>query len=58
MTLDGNCSRRERPLSRRQWLAQLGAGFGGLALSALLAEESRGGGQPARAQAAAFRAAR
>jgi hypothetical protein len=40
MRLDSCCSRRESPLSRRQWLARLGAGFGGLALSALLAEES------------------
>ena len=34
------CSCVERPLSRRQWLAQLGAGFGTLACSAMLAEES------------------
>ena len=49
MTLDSCCSRRERPLSRRQWLAQMGAGFGGLALSALLAEESPAAAQSARA---------
>jgi hypothetical protein len=30
----------ERSLSRRQWLAQMGAGFGSIALSALLAEET------------------
>ena len=40
MTLHSCCSRRERPLSRRRWLSQLGAGFGGIALSAMLAEES------------------
>ena len=40
------CSRRERPLSRRQWLAQLGAGFGSVALSALLAEESPAAANP------------
>jgi hypothetical protein len=32
------CSRDGRPSSRRQWLTQLGAGFGGIALSAMLAE--------------------
>src|SRR5262245_11443915 len=40
MMLPSCCSHRERPLSRRQWLAQLGAGFGTLAWSAMLAEES------------------
>ncbi len=35
-----------RPLSRRQWLAQLGAGFGSVALSALLAEESPAAANP------------
>jgi hypothetical protein len=46
MTLDHNCSRREIPLSRRQWLGQLGAGFGTVALSALLAEESPAAANP------------
>ena len=41
MTNSQSCwSPRERPLSRRRYLARLGAGFGGLALNALLAEES------------------
>jgi hypothetical protein len=32
----------QRPISRRQWLAETGAGFGGLALAAILAEQSAG----------------
>jgi len=36
----------ERPLSRRQWLSRLGAGFGTLALSALLAEDSAAANNP------------
>jgi hypothetical protein len=36
----------ERPLTRRQWLSQLGAGFGTLALSALLAEDSASATNP------------
>jgi len=40
MNAQSRFSRGERPLSRRRCLAKLGAGFGGLALSALLAEES------------------
>ena len=40
MMLPCCCSHLERPRSRRQWLAQLGAGFGTLAWSAMLAEES------------------
>ena len=55
MTLHSCCSRRERLLSRRQWLAELGTGFGGLALSAMLAEESSGGQSP-RTEADSFRA--
>ena len=35
------CSRSESPISRREWLSKLGAGFGGLALTAMLAEQSR-----------------
>ncbi len=46
MTHDCCHTRHERPLSRRRWLAQLGAGFGGLALSAMLAEESAGTENP------------
>ncbi len=34
------CNRRETPVSRRDMLRKMGAGFGSLALSALLAEES------------------
>jgi hypothetical protein len=41
-----SCPGNEPPLSRRQWLAQLGAGFGSVALSALLAEESFAAGNP------------
>src|SRR5580658_431240 len=33
-------------MSRRQWLSQLGAGFGTLALSALLAEDSAAADNP------------
>ena len=46
----------ERPLSRRLFLEQIGAGFGGLALFGMLAEEATAGGgrQPARPEAAAF----
>jgi len=51
MTLDDNCSRREVPLSRRQWLGQLGAGFGTVALSALLAEEPLAATNPLAARA-------
>jgi len=40
MKTESRFSRRDWPLSRRCCLAQMGAGFGGLALSALLAEES------------------
>jgi hypothetical protein len=43
-----------RPISRRQWLGQLGAGFGSLALSAMLAEESRGAANPLAPRAPHF----
>ena len=49
------CSHRERPLSRRQWLAQTGAGFGSLALSALLAEESSAATNPLAPRAPHFK---
>jgi hypothetical protein len=42
----GICSQVESALSRRQWLAQTGAGFGSLALSALLAGESTPSSNP------------
>src|SRR5437763_402311 len=45
MAHDPRCHRTEPVFSRRQWLASAGSGFGALALSALLAEESAG--QPA-----------
>ena len=53
-TLCAPCGDRPR-LAPAMRSSELGAGFGGLALSALLAEESTAGGsQPARAAAAAF----
>jgi Protein of unknown function (DUF1501) len=39
-------NRTAQPLSRRQALARMGAGFGGIALAALLAEESAASGNP------------
>jgi hypothetical protein len=50
------CSNRDRPLSRRQWLAQTGAGFGSLALSALLAEQSAAAANPLAPKAPHFAA--
>ena len=44
--LNACCSRDERMLSRRQWLSQLGAGFGGIALSAMLAEDGSAADNP------------
>ena len=46
MTLDAQRTGRAFPMSRRQWLAQLGAGFGTVALSALLAEDSLAAANP------------
>src|SRR5205085_7566555 len=46
MRLSSGGSRSDRPRSRRQWLAQLGAGFGTLAWSAMLAEESSAAAHP------------
>src|SRR4051794_21013011 len=40
---------RPSPLTRRDFLRQAGTGFGAEALTALLAEQGRGGGQAAEA---------
>lgn len=56
MTRRSCCSNRERPLSRRQWLAQTGAGFGSLALAALLADESLAASNPLAPRAPHFKA--
>src|SRR5262245_1037419 len=55
MTLDSCCSHRDHPTSRRQWLAQMGAGFGGLALSAMLAEQASGAEDPLAPRSPHFR---
>ncbi|MBI1355101.1 MAG: DUF1501 domain-containing protein [Acidobacteria bacterium] len=39
--MNGHWNPRRRPLSRREMLRQAGAGFGGLALAALLGDEAR-----------------
>ncbi len=48
------CSRIARPLSRRDWLRATGAGFGGLALAAMLAEQSTATTDPLRAKTPHF----
>jgi hypothetical protein len=48
------CSQYDLPLSRRQWLAQAGAGFGSIAFSALLAEASLAAANPLAPRAPHF----
>ena len=48
------CSNAARPLSRRDWLLQTGAGFGGLALSALLADTLNAAANPLAPKAPHF----
>jgi len=48
------CSRVAKPISRRDWLMQAGAGFGGLALSALLADTLNAAANPLAPKAPHF----